>query len=121
MKIELTRVDSCPASEFDPTFAQGMVDRMAMSYAKYGAVADAYPSRVDAIASLRLRLDKYETSGNTELLMDVANFAMIEFMRPRHPEARFDPTDSNKSPGRKWVGEIDPSQRHNSPTQWRER
>jgi len=32
-------------------------------------------------------------------LADVANFAMIEFMYPQHPNAYFKPTDSNESPG----------------------
>lgn len=118
MKIDINLVESCPATEFSPKFAQGMADRMAMSYAKYGQVRDAYPTRVDALASLQMRLDRYQATGNTEFLMDVANFAMIEFMHPRHPEAHYSPTDATKSPGRKWVGEVDPSGRHNSPTQW---
>jgi hypothetical protein len=79
-----------------------MVDRMGVSHFKYGPVADAYPSKVDAIASLKKRLDRYAEDGNTEWLMDVANFAMIEFMHPRHPAAHFRPTESHESPGRRW-------------------
>lgn len=97
-------IDGIPESEFCPQFVQGMYDRMGVSYCKYGKVADAYPSRVDAIASLQKRLDRYAETGNTEWLMDVANFAMIEFMRPRHPEAHFRPTDSRESPGRIFEG-----------------
>lgn len=108
----------CPSSEFSEEFVQGMLNRMAVSYAKYGAVADAYPSRVDAIASLKARLDRYDRDGNTEWLMDVANFAMIEFMRPRHPEAHFRATDSRESPGRKWHDEVDASSRGNRPETW---
>lgn len=99
-----------PDTEFSESFVQGMADRMSVSYAKYGAVAEAYPSRVDAITSLEKRLEKYKQTGNTEWLMDVGNFAMIEFMRPRHPDAHYRPTDSRESPGRKWVGEIDSTQ-----------
>jgi hypothetical protein len=91
-----------PDSEFSEPFAQGMADRMAVSYAKYGPVAKAYPERVDAITSLKLRLERYEQDGNTEWLMDVGNFAMIEFMHPRHPKAHYRPTDSKESPGRQW-------------------
>jgi hypothetical protein len=78
-------------------FHQGMVDRMALSYYKYGPVAKA---NINAIESLQLRLKKYAETGNTEFLMDAANFAMMEFMRPSHPDAFFEPTDSNQSPGR---------------------
>ena len=84
-----------PTSEFSNTFVQGMYDRMAMSYFKYGKVADAYPKVIDAIASLKKRLENYETDGNTEWLMDVANFAMIESMRPKHSKAHFKGTDGD--------------------------
>jgi hypothetical protein len=79
-----------------------MYDRMAVSFCKYGKVADAYPAKVDAIESLKKRLDKYMETGNSEWLMDVANFAMIEFMYPRHTTAHYRPTDSAESPGRVW-------------------
>lgn len=101
---------SVPNTEFSERFAQGMADRMATSYFKYGAVAEGYPHRVDAIASLKQRLERYEQTGNTEYLMDVANFAMIEFMHPKHAGAHFKAEDSSKSPGRKWHGEVDPLQ-----------
>lgn len=74
--------------------------RMCVSSYKYGFLADGYPERVDAIASLELRLQKYKETGNVEYLLDVGNFAMIEWMHPRHPEAHFKATDSDGSPGR---------------------
>lgn len=89
-----------PDSEFSLPFVQGMADRMSVSFCKYGAVAEAYPHKVDALASLQQRLDKYRSTGNTEFLIDAANFAMIEFMHPRVGSAHFRPTDSNESPGR---------------------
>lgn len=89
-----------PESEFNIDFLQGMLDRMTVSYFKYGKVVDAYPHDISAIDSLKKRLDTYAETGNTEFLIDAANFAMIEFMRPSHPEAHFTPTDSDQSPGR---------------------
>jgi hypothetical protein len=112
-----TGLKAAPETEFSTTFAQGMADRMAVSFFKYGLVAEAYPKKVNAIESLKTRLDLYLNggevkgvnigAGNTEYLMDVANFAMIEFMHPKHPKAFFKPTDSNGSPGRNWNdGEV---------------
>ena len=101
--ITITAKLAAPASEFSEQFIAGMANRMAVSYHKYGPVAAAYPLRVDAIASLNQRLDKYAETGNTEFLMDAANFAMIEFMHPAHPEAEFVATDSDASPGRVWL------------------
>jgi hypothetical protein len=100
-EIKMTGV---PETEFSLSFVQGMADRMGMSFRKYGAVADAYPHKVDAIASLKLRLDKYAETGNTEYLIDASNFAMIEWMYPRRAGAFFEPTDASGSPGRVSTG-----------------
>ena len=88
-------------TEFDESFVLGMRDRMLVSFSKYGPVAEGYPRRVNAISSLTDRLRKYAETGNTEFLIDAANFAMIEFMHPAHPQAFFQPTDSDQSPGRR--------------------
>lgn len=104
---------SVPSSEFCEAFAQAMANRMAVSFFKYGAVADAYPHKINALESLRERLKLYLDGGtvkgvhvepgNTEWLIDAANFAMIEFMRPSVPRAHFTPQDSETSPGRNWL------------------
>ena len=106
MEVNVT----APESEISRAFVQGMADRMAMSFFKYGRVREAYTGRVYAIASLKLRLEKYAETGNTEYLMDVANFAMIEYMHPKHQAAHFTATDDKESPGRVWNGEMDPNQ-----------
>lgn len=93
-------MSKAPSSEWSEEFLQGMRDRMSMSYFKYGPVRDAYPSKVNALESLRARVEKYEQTGNTEWLMDAANFCMIEFMCPAHKRAHFKATDSADSPGR---------------------
>jgi hypothetical protein len=100
--------DDIARSEISDAFHSGMRNRMLISFHKYGPVADAYPHKVDAIASLMQRLRIYANgdqakgipAGNTEYLIDAANFAMIEFMHPRHPEAHFKGTDDDGSPGR---------------------
>lgn len=90
----------CPNSEFSQAFVDYMKNRMAVSYAKYGPVKAAYPHKVNAIESAQRRIEKYHETGNTEWLVDAANFLMIEFMLPSHPQAHFRGTDSNESPGR---------------------
>lgn len=91
-------------SEVDERFLQGMVDRMMMSLHKYGPLTQAFPDKVDAISSIHQRLREYAKTGNTEFLMDAANFAMIEFMLPRREGAFFKPTDDGASPGRIRIG-----------------
>jgi len=69
-----------------------------VSYHKYGpAKNNFHEGRVDAVASLRKKLLAYEKTGNTEYLVDVANYAMFEFMYPAHPKAHFKATDDDKS------------------------
>lgn len=88
---------------------------MLVSSYKYGAVEDAYPERVHAVAisgkearapfrdlpSAEKRMTLYREDGNVERLVDAINFQMIEFMCPRHPKAHFKATDASGSPGRK--------------------
>lgn len=88
-------------TEFSENFVQGMRHRMIISYYKYGLIADGFPHKVNAITSLTDRLRKYSETGNTEFLVDAANFAMIEFMHPAHPNAFYAATDSDQSPGRR--------------------
>jgi hypothetical protein len=92
--------EACPETEYSKQFLQGMLDRMAVSYHKYGKVADAFPLKVRAIESLTQRLRQYAKTGNTEYLIDAANFAMIEFMHPALEDTHFTPTDDSGSPGR---------------------
>lgn len=87
------------AEYFSRTFMQGMLDRIAVSHHRYGNISESYPNDVDAIKCLQQRLALYKKTGNTEWLMDVANFAMIEFMYPAHRKAHFRPTESHESPG----------------------
>lgn len=91
---------AAPETEFSFDFAQGMADRMAVSFHKYGKVADAVPWKIDALGSAHKRIQKYLDTKNTEWLVDAANFIMMEFMHPSLEGAHFRPTDSNESPGR---------------------
>ena len=61
---------------------------MVVSYYKYGPLKDNYGKYkcIDALGSLKKRLDKYRETGNTEFLADAMNFAMIEFMNPSVPK-----------------------------------
>jgi len=85
--------------DFSESFISKMKNRIVVSHYKYGWMKDTYPELADAVACLEQRLEMYKKTGNLENLVDAANFAMIEFMYPRHPGAHFQGTDSDKSPG----------------------
>ena len=70
-----------------------------VSYYKYGPSKENFKKgMVDAIGSLKKNLKKFEETGNTEYLVDVANYAMFRFMYPQGNES-YRPTDSNESAG----------------------
>lgn len=102
-----------PFSEFSDRFVEYMKNRMEVSFHKYGAIADAFPTKIDALKSAADRIEQYRVTHNTEFLVDAANFLMIEFMLPGYHDAFFKGTDSSESPGRHSITYGDKSQRPN--------
>lgn len=85
--------------EYSTEFDKLRKSRVEVSYFKYGPARDNFGSgRVDAIGSLELCLEKFKKTGNTEYLLDVANYAMFRYMYPL-PGEYFKATDSNESAG----------------------
>jgi hypothetical protein len=85
--IDALQLTARHAHQVSVAFFRGMAMRMAVSYEKYGDYREAYPDKMDAVASGLARVAKYQATGNTEYLIDAANFMMIEFMAPRKPGA----------------------------------
>ena len=78
------------STEYSEHFDTLRKNRMEVSFHKYGPIRINYGEKlVSAISNLEKRLELYKETGNTEYLADVANFSMIEFMYPQHPEAHF--------------------------------
>lgn len=60
---------------------------------------NTYHELIQAVKEIEPRLKKHLETGNTEWLIDVANFTMIEFIYPSVSGAAFHGTDSDESPG----------------------
>ena len=84
---------------FSEAFIAKMRNAIEMSHYKYGWASKTYPELAQAYKCIRERLDLYEKTHNKDYLVDVANFAMLEFMFPAFDDAKYDPTDSDQSPG----------------------
>lgn len=80
--------------EWSPKFEELRKMAMINSFYRYGPVRDNYEKYkcLDACANIEKRLEAYKETGNTEYLVDVANFAMCEFMYPSIPNAKYVPT-----------------------------
>lgn len=84
---------------FSESFVSKMRNAIQTSHYKYGYASKTYPELAQAYKCIKERLELYEKTHNTEYLVDVANFAMLEFMFPSFKDPSYIPTDSDKSPG----------------------
>jgi len=90
--------DEVLKTEYSLDFDKKRQNRMVLSFYKYGPVKFNYEQNlINCIKSLEQRLAMYEETGNTEFLLDIANFAMIEYMYPQHPKTHFKQLDDGKS------------------------
>ena len=94
-----------PVDQIDKEFIQGMFNRMILGFHNYGHMRRKH-DRPDNVKNIRIRLDKYLKTGNTEWLMDAANYAMMEFAVPSHANAHYKATESHESPGSAVAGRI---------------
>lgn len=96
---ELSYSEKILKTEYSPKFDELRKNRMVQSYTKYGPASKNYgEGRVDAIGSLELCLEKFKKTGNTEYLVDVANYAMLRYMH-QMPGEFFKATSSEESAG----------------------
>jgi hypothetical protein len=86
-------------TEYSEAFDEKRKNSICVSYYKYGPSKENFRTGlVDAIGSLKKCLRKFEETGNTEYLIDVANYAMFRYMWPQGSEG-YQATDSNQSAG----------------------
>lgn len=85
--------------DFSEAFINKMKNAIETSHYKYGWASKTYPELAQAHKCIEERLRLYNLTHNTEYLVDVANFAMLEFMYPSFKDAKYTPTDSDNSPG----------------------
>lgn len=86
-------------SEYSEEFDKLRRVRTEMAFFKYGpALKNFGEGRVDALATAELCLDAFKRDGNTEHLIDAANYLMFRFMYPL-PGDYFQATDSSGSVG----------------------
>lgn len=85
--------------DFSNEFIEKMKNAIETSHYKYGWASKTYPELAQAIKCVQERLDLYNKTHNKELLIDIANFAVLEYLYPSYEDAKYIPTDSSDSPG----------------------
>jgi hypothetical protein len=72
-------------------FVQMMANRLIVGYYRYGSVN----KRQNYGLRIKNAIKHYDKTGNTEFLIDAANYCWLEFCAPSHPDAHFEASDSN--------------------------
>ena len=85
--------------DWSSEFVAKMERSIETSHYKYGWMSDTYPELAQAAKCIQERLDLYNKTHNLDYLVDIANFAMIEYKHPSYSDAHYTPQDSDKSPG----------------------
>ena len=88
------------SQEYSERFDTLRRNRMEVSFYKYGPARKNFATgNVQAIPTMERCIKKYQETGNTEYLVDAANYLMLEFMFPQHQKAHFRATSSEESAG----------------------
>ena len=73
-------------SEWSDEFERLQRTRLVMGAFRYGRLGDPRKPSWDRCTALHQRLERYAATGNVEMLVDVANMAMLEYVEGRHPQ-----------------------------------
>lgn len=85
--------------DFSEEFIAKMRKAILLSHEKYGWMSKTYPELAQGINCIEDRIKAYRTTHNKDYLVDIANFAMIEYMYSMFEDAHYTPGDSDKSVG----------------------
>ena len=80
-------------TEWSKEFEELLRARLVFGAIRYGRLNDKRKRKYDRISSCISRLEEYRRTGNDELLVDVANFCMLEFEEGFHPNKHFRSVD----------------------------
>lgn len=91
-------IEKVLSTEYSQEFDDKRKVRMVIGFHEYGPVkANTENGFIKAIDSAENCIELYKKTGNLKYVIDLANFAMMEYMFPQHPKAHLDGGDTVKS------------------------
>jgi hypothetical protein len=88
-------IDELYSTRWSNNFEKYMRNRLVMGALRYGEIDKK--RKYNYIEYLEKKVKMYKNTGNKELLVDIANQAMLEFMNCQHENGHFSPLD-NENP-----------------------
>lgn len=78
---------------WDENFFTLMWNRLLFGRLRYGRKDLQKQTPYDYPKAIEIKIKAYKETGNTELLVDIGNYAMLEFRFGKHPNKHFAATD----------------------------
>lgn len=92
-QISLTALEKeIHETTWDTTFLQYMFNRLLMGRLRYGPKKPS-ATTYNYAKSIEGKIKQYMETGNTEFLVDIGNYAMLEFRFGKHPSRHFSAKD----------------------------
>lgn len=91
------RIEDLEKSEWSPTFERLMRNRLIMGAFRYGLLSEKRTKgkKWDLLEPIQKKLALYEQTGNTEYLVDAANYCLLAFECDNHPAKHFKALDDH--------------------------
>jgi hypothetical protein len=89
--------DSLYQTEWSPEFERLMHNRMVMGAFRYGLLAKkkTQKRKWDLLSPIHKKIELYQQTGNTEYLVDIANYCLLAFECDDHPRKHFQALDDH--------------------------
>lgn len=94
-------LDVLERTEWSPRFERLMRNRLILGAMRYAPLHQPNTPQFDRVSSAIRRLQHYAQTGNTELLVDVANLCLVEFEEGIHPLKHWAAVDDGEHVGEK--------------------
>jgi len=88
--------ESLRKTEWSDEFENLMRNRLLMGAFRYGKIREQNKPNYMRMQSAERRMKLYEETGNDELLVDIANLCLLEFMVGKHPKKHFNSIDDGE-------------------------
>jgi hypothetical protein len=77
-------------TEWSTEFERMMRDALIVGAFRYGRLGEEGKPDYDRLEAMERRVREYQRSGNIECLVDIANFALLEYCEGKHPNRHID-------------------------------